>query len=205
MNASLFQSDAEILGAMLESAYEELQFFSNKGKQGRERWVVSQFLERYQLAFVASELTSPHQQSKTDVRFRDANFQVKEILTPGSKRSDEVKATYEGLKRAKKLVEVRTPQFAYDVPPPTSVYALVSAEAANLASEQKYRGTKVDLDLLFYVTRIAASPIRDEEIDSSQLARLGWRSISCLAGAQATVLVTQPHAPAFLRAAHVTR
>ena len=194
------QSDAELLVAMRHSAHEELLFFSNKGKEGRERWVVSKFLERHQLAFVASELTSPHQQSQTDVHFRDANFQVKEVLTPGSKRSDEVKATYERLKLATKLEEVVGPSFIYDIPPPTTIYSLVSTEAATLASDPKYQGTRGDLDLLFYVTRIAASPIREEEIDRDQLARLGWRSISCLAGAQATVLFAQSRAPTFLHA-----
>jgi hypothetical protein len=99
-------SDTELLASMRESAHEELLFFSNKRKEARERWVVSQFLQCRSLNFIETELNSPHQRSKTDVQFRDANFQVKEILNPGTRRSDEIRANYERLKAATKLEEV---------------------------------------------------------------------------------------------------
>ncbi|MCX4151761.1 MULTISPECIES: DUF1780 domain-containing protein [Paraburkholderia] len=193
------QSDDEFLASMRESAHEELLFFSNKGKEARERWVVSQFLEHCSLAFVEDELRSPHQRSKTDVLFRDANFQVKEILNPGSKRSGEVKATYERLKAAATLKDIIGPPLLYDVPPSTTIYLLVTDCASRLATDPKYTDTKRELDLLLYITRTHASLIRQEEIRADQLELLGWRSISCLASTQATVLFAQSHAPAFLR------
>lgn len=181
---------------MREAAYEELLFFSNKGKAARECWVVSRFLELCSLAFLEGELTSPPQSSKTDVHFRGANFQVKEIVTPGSERSGRVKATYNRLAAARKLEDAIGRPFVYDVPPASTIYSLVVEEASRRAT--KYVDIKHELDLLFYVTRTHASRIRQEEICVQQLAVLGWRSISCLAGNQATVLFAQGHAPAFL-------
>lgn len=193
------RSDAELLSVMRTSAKEELDFFSNNGKEARERWVVGQFLCRLPIAFKDDELESLPQQSKTDVRFRDAGFQVKEIPNPGTKRGSEVKATYERLVAATSLAKVIGPQFSYDNPPPTTMYVLVSEASASLAAQQKYANVKAEIDLLFYVTRTHASHIRRDEIDMENLASLGWRSISCLAGERATVLFAQQHAPAFLR------
>lgn len=193
------RSDAELLAAMRASAREELLFFSNRGKEERERWVVSHFLQHLSLDFLDTELNSPHQRSKTDVQFRGANFQVKEILNPGSRRSDEIRSTYERLMAATTLEEVIGPPFVYDNPAPTTIYALVSDQAGQLALEGKYAALKNSLDLLFYVTRTHASPVRKEEIDIQALSSLGWRSISCLAGSQATVLFAHANAPSFLR------
>lgn len=64
------RSDPEILAAMLQSAHEELLFFSNKGKQAREIWTVSEFLKRVSLPYSEAELISTDQNSEDDVRFR---------------------------------------------------------------------------------------------------------------------------------------
>lgn len=129
----------------------------------------------------------------------DANFQVKEIVNPGTKRGEEVKSTYERLKSAKTLQDVIGPGFAYDVPAPTSIYDLVVAEAKLLASSPKYVATKAGLDLLFYVTRACASPVRTEEIDKHQLIMLRVALHLISRRSHAAVLFAQPNAPAFLR------
>ena len=134
------------------------------------------------------------------MHFRDANFQVKEIPNPGEKRGDEIRAIYKRLRAATTLEEAIGPAFGFNIPTPSTIYSLVWDEATRLASDQRYAVTKRQLDLLFYVTRSRASPIRQEEIDTEQLTMLGWRSISCLAGTQALVLFAQTDAPAFLRA-----
>ncbi|MBU0782579.1 MAG: DUF1780 domain-containing protein [Gammaproteobacteria bacterium] len=193
------ESDAEILIALRESASAELEFFSNKGKEERERWVVLTFLQRRSIAFVESEVTSPEQNSEKDVCFGNASFQIKEIVNPGLRRGADLKADYERLKSASKLDELVGPASAYDVPQPTTVYSLVLGEATALARDPKYATTKANLDLLFYVTRSRAALIREAEVDRGQLQQLGWRSISCLAGEQASILFARPDAPAFLR------
>ncbi|HEY9153303.1 MAG TPA: DUF1780 domain-containing protein, partial [Anaerolineales bacterium] len=182
------KSEKELLDALRKSALEELRFFSNGGKQERERWVVSQFLSQLNLTFDETELCSLDLHNKIDVQFRDANFQVKEILTKGVMRYRDAEAKYKALVTAKNLRDIKWPSFGYDIPPISTIYNLVSAETLSLSYKAKYASIKSGLDLLFYVTRIYASLIKKGEIDSEYLSSIGWRSISCLAGDQAIVL-----------------
>ena len=191
------KSEEELLDALRKSASEELRFFSNGGKQERERWVVSQFLTQLNLAFDEKELRSLDLHNKIDVQFRDANFQVKEILTEGVMPYGKAEAKYTALKTAKNLRDIKWPSLGYNIPPITTIYNLVSTEALSLSCEPKYASIKSGLDLLFYVTRIYASLIQKEEIDCEYLSSIGWRSISCLAGDQAIVLFANSTAPAF--------
>jgi len=193
------KSDAEILDSLRESAQENLRFFSNEGREARERWVVSEFLARQKMIFAEEELHSRHQSSKTDVEFRDANFQVKEILNPRTKRHEEIKANYDCLLAATNLRDIKWRSFIYDIPQISTIYNLVAAKANSLSIKSNYIIAKANLDLLFYVTRTYASLIQKNEIDSRHLREIGWRSISCLAGNQAIVLFASSHAPAFLR------
>jgi hypothetical protein len=135
-----------------------------------------------------------------DVRFRDANFQIKEIVTSGTMRSLEVKSDYERVKYAIEPKDIVGPQLSYDVPAPAAVYSLVESDAVKLSLQPKYALVKSQIDLLFYVTRINASPVMPAEIQESTLRGLGWRSISCLAGPQAIVLFAAEGAPDFLAA-----
>ena len=192
------RSDAELLADLRASAEEEWRFYSRGGKPERERWVVSEFLRCRGIDLVDAELLTEDQHSKIDLRFRDARFQVKEITNPGTKRGDEARAVVERLRAAKTLEDVIAPPFSYDVPPPVTIYSLVSEKAACLSVEPKYKTVKATLDLLFYVTRTHTSLIRRVEIDTAHLASLGWRSISCLAGGQAVVLFADATAPGFI-------
>lgn len=101
--------DQEILQAFKEAAADDLRFYSNLGKPERERWVVSELLRQLSIPFAESELLSPEQQSKVDVLFRSANFQVKEIVDPGIQRGRVAKEAFNGLKEAKTLEEIRLP------------------------------------------------------------------------------------------------
>lgn len=200
------QSDSEILACLRQSSADDLRFWSNNEKEARERWVVSEFLRDLPLQFTEDELSSPPQNSDIDVAFRDANFQIKDILNPGIKLHGESKALNNALEKAETLHDftefLRTDSpFVYDVPAPTTIYALVMEQAKYLSLSAKYSSVKSTLDLLFYVTRSRASHIRSPEIDQNSLASLGWRSISCLAGSQAVVLYAHEQAPEFLRLA----
>ena len=195
----MHQLDLELLEELRRSTREELRFLSNSGREERERWVVSEYLTRQKVEFSEEELRSPHQHSKTDVEFRDARFQVKEILNPGTKRYRDVKAKYDHLMTANSLQDIAWPMFGYDIPPITTIYSLVSAEALSLSVASKYATEKANLDLIFYVTRTHASLIHKEEIDREYLSSIGWRSISCLAGNQAIALFVGRNAPSFLR------
>lgn len=193
-------SEADLLAEMKHAWTEHFQFYSNKGKEEREHWVVEEFLNRLSVPFGSDELHSPPQQSKVDVEFRQARFQVKEIPDPNFRRGDEIKGTYRRVMEAKTLQDTIGPGFTYDVPLVVSGYELVRDNARQLASNEKYIDCKASLDLLYYVTRTRASLVQIQDVNAKELSYFGWRSVSCLMGNHALVLFAAFDAPDFLRA-----
>ena len=198
MSHQLPQTEDEILEAVKRSWQADFHFFSNPGKEERERWVVREFLTCLSISFDIEELHSDEQASKVDVMFRDARFQIKEIMEPEARRSGEIRATYDRVLKAKNLADTIGPWFAYDVPPPVNGYELIRDRLNDLNIKGKYSNEKKNLDLLFYVTRTRASIVQEDEINTDELAFLGWRSISCLMGNHAFVLFAGAHAPSFI-------
>lgn len=192
-------NEADFLEEMKRSWASDFHFFSNAGKEERERWVVGEFLSLRAVDFSVEELHSHEQQSKVDVEFRNARFQIKEIVTPGDHRGADVKATYRRVMAAKSLQETIGPGFSYGVPPIADTFELIREKAEELATDRRYLEVKMTLDLLFYVTRTNASHLEQGTIGAVQLASLGWRSISCLMGSEAVVLFAREDAPDFLR------
>ena len=188
-----------MLAAMKRSWAEGARFFSSDGDEERERWVVQEFLKGLSLPFAPEEIKSQAQSSKVDVEFREARFQIKEIVNPNTRRTAEIKAIALQVAAAKTLEETVGPGFAYDTPPVTDGYELVRDYAAQLAVDPRYRAIRGKIDLLFYVTRTRASVVRRTEHSDAELSAIGWRSISCLMGDHAVVLFAQPGAPSFLR------
>lgn len=191
-------SEVDILAEMKHSWTESLRFYSNLGKEDRERWVVGEFLNCLSVPFVTDELCSHPQRSKVDIEFRQARFQVKEIPDPNFRRGDEIKKTYRRVMDAKTLQDTVGSGFVYDVPPVVSGYDLVRDNARELAVKEKYMDCKASLDLLFYVTRTMASVVEMKDVKVEELSPLGWRSVSCLMGGRAIVLYATLEAPAFL-------
>ena len=198
MSPQATPSEANILAEMKRAWSDNQQFFSNAGKEERERWVVSEFLTYLPISFDTYELRSHAQQSKVDVEFRGARFQVKEIPDPNFRRGDEIKSTYIRVMNANTLQETVGPGFVYDVPPIVSGYDLVRDTAVDLAESETYKPHKATLDLLCYVTRTRASAIMAIDVRPEDFSALGWRSITCLMGNQALVLFSTAGAPSFL-------
>jgi hypothetical protein len=90
---------------------ESLAFYGNPSKFEREKWVARRLVSSLGIAFQDEEFKLGEEPS--DVLFRSAHFQVKEMLNEGRKRTQELK---EKLKRAKaaesftELQEHYTPQ-----------------------------------------------------------------------------------------------
>jgi hypothetical protein len=190
--------EVEILDYMKRSWQSERHFFSNRGKEERERWVAKEFLSHMSIPLSVEEIRSEIQASKVDVAFRDARFQIKEIMEPDVRRGDEIKAISERVKSATKLAETIGPTFVYDVPPPVKGYDLILEKLKELDNDRKYKDIQDSLDLLFYVTRTRTSPVQEQDIDARELASFGWRSISCLMGNYAFVLFARDEAPTFI-------
>jgi hypothetical protein len=69
-----------------------IEYFSAKNKQERERWVCTEFIKNLGIAFDETEVLSPND-DPPDVTFRDARFEIKEVLDPGRRRHAEYKAS----------------------------------------------------------------------------------------------------------------
>src|SRR5260370_30346150 len=146
-------TEDEMLEAMRRNWAEERRFYSNDGKEERERWVVGEFLTHLKVPFAVEEITSLPQDNAADVEFRSARFQVKEIMTPAERRHAEIKDIFNRVDAAKRLQDTIGPGFVYDTPAPIDGYALISTEATKLAHDPKYLPSKQDLNLAFSVTR----------------------------------------------------
>ena len=189
------ESERELLAEMKRAWAEQATFFSNSGKELREQWVV----RALRVVVADGELSSPPQHGAVDVRFRDAQFQVKEIPDPNIRRGEDVRKTYERVMAADCLADTVGPGFVYEVPEPVSGYKLLRDTARALSL--KYASQAGTLDLLFYVTRTRVSVVR-HEVRRSDFGGLGWRSVSCLMGGNSVVLHASDAAPSFLRQAN---
>lgn len=191
--------DSEILESMLGAARDDLEFFSNSGKETRERWVVSEFLKAIKYTFEKAEIRSLEQTSKVDVKFRDASFQIKEIANPQLLRGKRIKDTYNVIKNADSLEDIELPSITENIPSVARMYDLLVSETRKLSESETYKDVKHDLDLIFYITRTRASLIQEQTINTNDFSSLGWRSVACLNGKQAVVLHTKSNAPEFLK------
>jgi hypothetical protein len=193
--------EQEILQNIKDGAQDDLYFYSNRGKEERERWVVKELLKFLKITHEHSEIISHEQRSKTDVEFRECRFQIKEIPDPCILRSKYYKDQYNAIKSARKLEDIELPAaVAHDIPEIARMYDLVFLESQKLSESDVYLNTKKKLDLIFYITRTRASLISIKEINQKDFAHLGWRSISCLNAKQAVVLFASKNAPTFLKA-----
>lgn len=189
----------EVLDEMRKELSEERRFASNAGKEERERWVVGEFLRLLGVEFKESELVSLEQAHFIDVTFCTAQFQVKEIPTPGERRQQEINEAHRRVMRAKTLEETVGPGFVYDRPSPVAGDELVYEAAARCCEDPRYRRSKSETDLLFYVTHTGSTLSPTWSRDRSSWTTLGYRSISCLIKDQAVVLHAGDSAPEFLR------
>ena len=191
--------DDNLKQLLLQSAQADVDFFSNAGKKERERLSVSEFLSTLGIAHDKHEIVSLEQDNKIDVRYKDASFQVKELMDPDQRRTKMYKDIRNSIRSATTLQEIRWIGDVHSIPPLAAIYDLVLDEAKKLANDSRYERVKHDLDLLFYVTRTFASLINEAEINSGDFSPLGWRSVSCVNAKQAVVLFASPTAPEFLR------
>ena len=188
----------ELLKRLRESAKEDHDYFTNKKKDVRERWIAAEFVSSIHISFKECEFISPEQSSKIDVQFRDAKFQIKEITDPNTRRGKLYKDAYQSLKQADSIEAVSLVGKVHDLTPIDRMYDLVLKEAEKLSKSRKYIKSKCNIDLLIYVTRSRAALIREDEIKGSDFESMGWRSVSCVNSKQAVVLFSSQSGPSFM-------
>jgi hypothetical protein len=195
-------TDKEYLEKLRNKATEVRTFLSNKPgmKPERERSVCRAFLRTLGIPFKDSEVIAPAN-GPVDVMFREARFQIKDMLEPDHKRGDVSKNRQHKYKIATSIDEA----IDTDLPPttPVDLNALIPEVTAFLSKYvNKYATTRQDLDMLIYLDfrkRFLAAESAVPNVES--LKAQGWRSVSLLFPPYGVVLFAKPEAPDFLIAA----
>lgn len=191
--------DREFLEQRIKDLEASVAYFAPENKKTRELWVAQSFLENLGIPFSRDEIVTPDD-DPPDVAFRDARFEVKEVLDPGRRQHQEYK---QELARARELTNPRDLLEMF-TPKTIAVEAIHQLCRAYLESiERKYPlSVRASLDLLFYVNiKHVMSVIEKPFPDTSELAGFGWRSVSFVNGQRSCCLYASTLAPSFIHAA----
>lgn len=143
-------TDKEYFEKFRNYATEVRTFLSNKMKPERERSVCRAFLRTLGIPFKDSEVIAPADEP-VDVMFREARFQVKDILESDHRRGDvwkEKQHKYETVTSIDEAIETDAPP----IPVPVDLNALIPEVTEALSEKaKKYGITCKDLDMLIYL------------------------------------------------------
>lgn len=189
--------DDSYLNDIRNGLKESVDFFASQDKFILESWVVVEFLTNFSMQFAEADLVRGS--DPPDVIFRDAQFEVKEILDKGRKRHAEFKQALVQANAATdpaELLEEYTPK---DISI-QELYALIHSRAAHYAARKYSHDIREQIDLLFYVNlEDVIGFIETPFPDVTPLALLGYRSVSFLEGHRSCVLCANSNAPSFLQ------
>ncbi len=196
------KSDKEFLEKLRAHASEARTFLSNKMRPDRERSVARAFLRTLGVSFQDSQLIAPTVEP-ADVAFRDARFQIRDLLEPDHRRGDDWKNREKKYGDAASLDDVTEPSSS-----PTSIAMEVLVPKVVTALSEKARKYGADcrsLDALMYVDLKNKFLAPNSEIKNTDaLKQQGWRSVSLLFSPYGIVLFAAADAPGFLRDADGT-
>jgi hypothetical protein len=158
---------------------DSIRLFSSEGKKKRELWVAKKFLNVLGLSYTVSELLQP-KDDPPDVTFRDARFEIMEVMEEGRKRHKEYKDKLKKVEIAQNYSEVlSTETWGQEM---ISLQELLGIVDDLLIQKKGDYSTdvKAKLDALMYVN-LKKSYIEDEDyvFTLPQDSRLRqWRSAS---------------------------
>jgi Putative endonuclease, protein of unknown function (DUF1780) len=185
---------------LLMRAEEAHRFFSEPGREWRERGICAMFLRALGVPFAVEDLQwSPAGQDPPDVRFQNACFEVCERLDKGRRRHDEVKADINRYRNAKTLDDVLVDSFhprpmTYD-----EIYAHLLAALSKKPSQYGPRDCS-KLDAFVYIQLIDRYPLLNSPLpEDSALRQQGWRSVSFVMSMVSHVAYASAAAPTFLQ------
>lgn len=176
-----------------------IAYLSDSNRSERERAVCRAFLRWLGVPFSESEIIAPAREP-ADVSFREAMFQVREIVERGSRRHQEWKSRLSRAIRARSMGDVTVP---WNSPDPMSLSELTVMVADALeVKARKYGKTQcLALDAMVYadLTRTRFFLPNEEHGGISSLQEQGWRSVSVLFPPYGIVLSATSDAPSFLK------
>lgn len=190
--------DREYIEAIRKSRKEAVSFFSSERKPERERWVVNEFLENFGISFNANDVVSSNDEPP-DVIYREARFEIKEILDSGKRRHTEYKESLRRVEEATSVADLLDECTPHDIH-----YSEMCRHVVDrLSKEKKYApAVRRSLDLLFYVNLEEVRGYISDNLPSGQeIERFGWRSVAFISGPLNVVFHACSDAPEFLQAA----
>lgn len=194
------QDQLVYLEALRVHAEETCRLLSNRRKSEREQAVCRAFLRSSGIRFSENELVAPCQEP-ADVCFREARFQVREILEQGRQRGEEWRRRQTHWEKARSIAGTKEKWVS---PTPMKLSELVQVIGVALEEKSKKYGINgcAVTDALVYVnmTRSRFLIRRSSTGDLSQLKAHAWRSVCVLFPPYGTVLLAHDSAPWFLRA-----
>jgi len=191
------KSVPEILEELRRDANEAEWLFSNAGQELQERTAVAGLLRVLGVVYQPEEIVKKGPEP-VDVWFREARFQVTEILDKGRPRNLEVKQRAKRIRSAARLQDLITPGVVLNKPiAPLELFEL--ALERSCAKATRYAGACKNIDLLIYVNLRGRHlyPV-DPLPDLQPLAAIGWRSVSVIMERFALILWAEPSSPGFL-------
>ncbi len=191
--------EEEYLGKMRAYVAETRRLLSNESKPDREQLVCRAFLRAIGVAFEEIEIFAPSTEP-VDVTFRDARFQIREILDENRRRGDEYRMKEVRYQEARRIEDVMVP---WRSPVRMSFDELTALTAAALeAKVAKYRSGRAELDALAYIDLADPPRFLDPDSPAKESALLeaqGWRSVSILFPPYGIVVTATSTAPQFIR------
>ena len=188
--------EQEQIKHLIVETEEAIKFFSNEKKPDLERSTCAAFLRCHGIDVNVEEIES-YSDEPPDVIYKEARFEIKELLDDDRRRHDEYKKKLERLKKAKKLSDLSQPYT------PTFVTIRdIAKRSCTLLEKHSKRYDKAlisSLDILIYFNLM--DYYLDEEFvepDITDLKAQGWRSVSMVSGSSAFVFCAQDSAPDFL-------
>jgi len=190
-------SNQDYLNERRKALKESVEFFAPTRKIEREKWIVAETLTNLGVLFSDMEL-QPVSDEPPDIRFRGAEFELKEIMDPGRPRHLEYKKALQRASDITDPAELLEPFRPRDTTH-TEIYEKVLTTTSELLS--KYvPSTGHNLDLLFYVNLQDVMGLIETPFPNvAALCLQPWRSVSFLLGHRTCVLVARNDAPAFIR------
>jgi|SRR6056297_2175407 len=171
---------------------DSLDFFSSAQKVEREKWVVNRLLSCCAIQFDESDLEPAREPA--DIQFREARFQVKELMDTGRRRCDEFKTKLRQIEEADSESDLLEP-YAPKTISLSEVAQLVVEKSEALAVEKYGPKERQTLDLVFYFNYLGFGVEPPLEFSCRSI---GFRSLSVVTNTYCAVLATAPGAPSFL-------
>ncbi|MBW8075630.1 MAG: hypothetical protein GJU74_09655 [Metallibacterium scheffleri] len=187
-------TDSDWKEERVQALKESLSFFSNAEKLNREKWVVRQLLKALHVDFREEEMNEAAE--PVDVAFRNAGFQVKEILDEGRRRTDEYKNKLERAKSAQHFGELLEHYTPLDISF-SEVVQQCYAYAESLLTQSKYGPHECkNIDLLCYFNWQDYGVVPPIDVPVKEI---GFRSLSVVSNRYCAVVYASSNAPTFLK------